>query len=79
MKPIKQMLMAALAGGSIAFGANAQALTPDDYCSPSITSPEGVKKMTPLNDGVTYAAISEDGRSIEVFSYKTGQKISTLF
>ena len=51
--------MAALAGGSIAFGANAQALTPDDYCSPSITSPEGVKKMTPLNDGVTYAAISE--------------------
>ncbi len=35
--------------------------------------------MRPLSDGVSYSAISEDGKSIEVFDYKTGKKTSTLF
>lgn len=32
-----------------------------------------------MADGASYAAISDDGRSIEVFAYKTGKKTSTLF
>lgn len=51
----------------------------EDFCTISETTPKGVKQMTPLNDGVTYAACSEDGRSIEVYSYKTGKMVSTLF
>ncbi len=35
--------------------------------------------MRPLADGTSYAAVSDDGRRIEVFSYKTGKAISTLF
>ncbi len=54
-------------------------LTIDDYCLPSNTAPAGVKEMRPLNDGESFAAISDDGKSIDVFSYKTGEKISTLF
>lgn len=54
-------------------------LSPDDYCSPSISAPKGVKDMTPLIDGESFAAISDDGKSIEVFSYKTGLKLNDLF
>jgi len=54
-------------------------LTIDDYCTPSLTAPAGVKEMRPLNDGESFAAISDDGKSIDVFSYRTGEKISTLF
>lgn len=57
----------------------ASVLTADDYCSPSATSPAGVREMRPLNDGVSFAAISDDGKAIEVYSYKTGEKVSTLF
>ena len=59
--------------------ASAAPLTVDDYCTPSLTSPKGVKEMRPLADGTSYAAVSDDGRRIEVFSYKTGKAISTLF
>ena len=59
--------------------ASAEPLTVEDYCTPSITSPKGVKEMRPLADGTSYAAVSDDGRRIEVFSYKTGKAISTLF
>lgn len=54
-------------------------LTVEDYCSPEITTPAGVKEMRPLNDGESFSALSDDGKAIEVFSYKTGEKISTLF
>lgn len=54
-------------------------LTAEDYCSPKLTAPAGVKEMRPLKDGETFSAISDDGKSIEVFSYRTGEKISTLF
>lgn len=55
------------------------ALTIDDYCSLSQNSPQRVKTPIPLQSGTSFAAVSEDGRSIEVYSYKTGEKISTLF
>lgn len=55
------------------------ALTPEDYCSPALTSPKGVKEMRSLNDGESFSAISDDGKSIETFSYKTGAKLSTIF
>lgn len=70
-------LAGAIAAGSIA--GTAATLTVDDYCSISLTAPNRVKTPIPLNDGVSYSAISDDGRSIETYSYKTGQKISTLF
>jgi len=59
--------------------ASAAPLTVDDYCTPALTSPKGVKEMRPLADGTSYAAVSDDGRRIEGFSYKTGKAISTLF
>lgn len=55
------------------------ALTIADYCNPSIASPKGIKDITPLPDGESFAAISEDGNAIEVFSYKTGKKTGELF
>lgn len=54
-------------------------LTPFDYCDVKASAPASVKEMRPLADGVSYAAISTDGRRIEVFSYKTGKQTGTLF
>ena len=51
----------------------------EDYCDVKISAPKSVKEMTPLADGQSYACISDDGNSIDVYSYKTGQKTSTLF
>ncbi|MDE6753955.1 MAG: S9 family peptidase [Muribaculaceae bacterium] len=51
-------------------------LTLHDYCT---SRPASVKAMTPLADGESYAAISDDGESIETFSYKTGKKTGVLF
>lgn len=55
------------------------ALNVNDYCDVKISAPNGVKEMNPLADGRSYSCISDDGLSIEVYSYKTGKKISTLF
>lgn len=60
-------------------GAVASTLTPADYCQPDLTRPVAVKTPIPMNDGVSYTAISDDGRSIDIFSYKTGKKNGTLF
>lgn len=54
-------------------------LTISDFCDISLASPKGIKDMTPLPDGESYAAISEDGRSIETFNYKTGKKTGEIF
>ena len=35
--------------------------------------------MSPLDGGQEYAAISDDGRSIDRYSYRTGKKVGTLF
>lgn len=55
------------------------ALTVDDYCDVTKTAVPGVKEMRPLADGISYAAISDDGKRIEVYSYQTGKMVSTLF
>lgn len=67
-----------IAGISV-FGASAADLSADDYCSPVLTAPAGVKEMRPLNDGESFSALSDDGKAIEVYSYRTGEKVSTLF
>ncbi len=64
---------------SVSYASAATILTAADYCSPDLTSPAGIKEMIPMADGVSFAAKSDDGKSIEVYSYKTGEKISTLF
>lgn len=58
------------------FGLTASPLTLQDFCK---VRPATVKAMTPLADGETYAAISDNGEAIEVFSYKTGKKTGELF
>ena len=58
---------------------NSFALTVEDYCDITTARPKGVKEMTPMPDGETYAAISDDEKAIEVFSYKTGKKTGELF
>lgn len=59
--------------------AEAAALTPDDFCSPVQSAPAAVKEMRPLADGESFIAISDDGKSIEIYSYRSGQKTGTLF
>lgn len=59
--------------------ASAQALSADDYCNIKKATPARIKEMNPLAGGQEYAAISDDGKSIETFSYKTGRKTGTLF
>ena len=56
------------------FMSYAYPLTVEEYCAPGVSAPKSVKEMTPLSDGISYAAISDDGQSIETFSYKTGKK-----
>ncbi len=60
-------------------GCYAAELTVDDYCDVKIAAPASVKDMLPLADGVSYAAVSDDGKSIETFSYRTGKKTGVLF
>ena len=58
---------------------NANGLAIEDYVAPGQNAPKGIKEMRPLADGLTYAAISDDGKSIDVYDYKSGKKVSTLF
>ncbi len=64
---------------SIALTPAAMALTVEDYCNPKVSAPKGIKAITPLSDGLTYSAISDDGKRIEIYSYKTGKMISVMF
>ena len=73
---ILPLLGASLIAPSIAAGAP---LDVNDFCDVKISAPASVKEMRPLADGVSYTAISENGRSIEVYSYKTGQRTGVLF
>lgn len=59
--------------------AEASPLTVEDYCSPARTAPKTIRTVTPLADGESYAAVSADGRSIDIYSYRTGKKTGTLF
>lgn len=78
MKFSKATITAAITA-AVAISANCAPLTVDDYCSPKLTAPKGIKEMTPLADGLRFACVSDDGRSIEVYSYKSGEKTGTLF
>lgn len=40
---------------------------------------ETVSDVQPLNDGETYAQLSNDGRRIVQYSFKTGKEVATLF
>lgn len=68
---------ALLIGGMLTCGA--AGLTVEDYCDITTARPAGVKEMTPMPDGETYAAVSDDGNAIELFSFKTGKKTGELF
>ena len=57
----------------------ASPLTVEDYCDVKVNSPSVIRDITPLQDGETYAAISDDHRSIDIYSYKTGKKTGVLF
>ena len=54
-------------------------LTIEDYCDLSLSTPAGIKEMTPMPDGISFASLSDDGKKIEIYSFKTGQKIKDLF
>lgn len=60
-------------------GAFASPLTVEDFCDMKINSPVAINDITPLDDGETYAAVSDDHRSIDIYSYKTGKKAGVLF
>lgn len=76
---MKKTLATAIALGAVIAANAVTPLSVDDYCDVTITRPKGVKEMTPLADGETYAAVSDDGKKIETFSYKTGRQTGTLF
>lgn len=78
MKIGKALLATSIAGVSLV-SSYAAVLTADDYCSPKLTAPKGIKDMRPMRDGDSFSAVSDNGKAIEVFSYKTGEKVSTLF
>ena len=40
---------------------------------------EGIAEVRPMADGESYACISRDGKRVEQYSFKTGQKTGTLF
>lgn len=54
-------------------------LTPEEYCQPKQNSPSGIKEMRPMSDGLTYSAITEDGKAIKTYDYKSGKCVNTLF
>lgn len=76
MKKAASLLIAVSIGTGLA---SAAPLTIDDYCNVNTSAPASVKDMHPMNDGESYSCISDDGKSIETYSYKTGKKISTIF
>lgn len=73
---LSALAIIAVTGG---LGAFAAPLTVEDFCDVKLTAPRSVEEMHPLSDGETYSAISEDGKKINVYSYRTGAIIKTLF
>lgn len=41
--------------------------------------PEGIRGVIPMADGETYSQISEDGKRIVKYSFKTGKEVGVLF
>ena len=40
---------------------------------------KSIKEVRPMPDGETYAQISDDGKSIQTYSFKTGKQVGSLF
>ncbi|MDE5868970.1 MAG: S9 family peptidase [Muribaculaceae bacterium] len=79
MIPKRKILVSSLIISGIAISAPIYALSVEDYCDPAVCAPKGIKAITPMSDGITYTAISDNGKKIEVYSYKTGKVLKTLF
>ena len=81
--PDKMNVINIIKGALVAFALTGQvtayALTIEDYIKPGSNGPARIKEMRPLADGLTYSAISQDGKSIDIYDYKTGKKTGTLF
>lgn len=77
MKPHYDIILACAAALS-GVAAQASPLSVEDYCDIPTATPAGIREMRTLSDGSSYAAISEDGRSIIKFSYD-GKKREVLF
>lgn len=60
-------------------GVLASPLSVEDFCDVSVNAPIKMNGIVPLEGGETYAVISGDGKSIDIYSYKTGKKIDELF
>ena len=71
----KHILLKSLLAGVLAFGSamtvEAQTLSVEDFCDIKKSSPARIKDMRPLSGGQEYAAVSDDGRSIEKFIFLT--------
>lgn len=78
MKPIARICSIAAAMTCTAATA-AAALSVNDFCDIEQSRPAGVRIPMPLSDGISYSAMSADGRSIDTYSYKTGEKTGTIF
>lgn len=75
----KKLILACALTTASACGVAAQALTVEDYCDPARKAPKAIREMRPMSDGLSYACIGGNGKTIDVYSYKTGQKTSTIF
>ncbi len=78
---LKNFILCASFAGAVAIfpAVKANALTIEDFVQPGKNAPVSIKEMRPMYDGLTYSAISEDGKAIETFEYRTGKKTGTLF
>lgn len=78
MKNLRYLILITIAvilGGNT----NIYSLTIHDYCDIRVNAPIAIREMRPMSDGLSYLCIGENGNTIEQYSYKTGQKIATLF
>jgi len=57
---------------------NSKPFTLDDLMKKRIFSSASVEGLKSMNDGVHYTTLSDDYRKLEKFSYKTGEKVTTI-
>lgn len=76
---IKKVFLSVLFGfGALALSAQQSGLNLKDLANGKY-SVEGVRAVTPMNDGETFTQLSSDGTKIERRSFKTGKIVGTLF
>lgn len=79
MIPKRNILLNSLILSGMTIATPVDALSVEDYCDPAVCAPKGIKAITPLADGTSYSAISDNKKRIDVYSYKTGKVVKTLF